>query len=99
MARYIDRAEAIHILLVECLAKYPTSFALGIGAAAKALEDMPTADVEEVRHGEWKDVGEHYCQCSICTTMFEALPTKSSFKADNIFCRHCGAKMEEGDEG
>lgn len=48
MKRYIDRAEAIHILRVECIAKHPTSFTLGIGAAAKAIEDMPPSDVVEV---------------------------------------------------
>ena len=97
MARYIDRAEAIHILLVECLAKYPTSFALGIGAAAKALENMPPADVEEVWHGRWvrQCDGTHYCSvCGLSSTY-----TLYGAEVLGVACPHCGAKMEEGDEG
>ena len=60
----------------------------------RVLMQAPAADVVEVRHGKWIDIGEHYCECPLCTTMFEALPTRHFFKANNIFCRHCGAKMD-----
>lgn len=90
MSRYID-AVAVWQSLPDDL-PYKAS-------VKRVLMQAPTADVVDVQHGEWKDVGEHYCQCSICATMFESLPTKSSFKADNIFCRHCGAKMDGGDKG
>ncbi len=48
--------------------------------------------------GEWVDIGERYCKCSNCGTAFETLPTTFMFKENNIFCRHCGAKMKGGAE-
>ena len=101
MSRYIDKAEAIHILTVECIGKYPTSFALGICAAAKAIENMPTADVAEVRHGEWvfdfELDGFNFYNCSVCGRQ-ENLLSKESTAEYFPYC-HCGAKMDGGGEG
>ncbi len=58
------------------------------------IDTCPTTDLDEVRHGEWNDIGEAFCECSVCETMFEALPTKFGFKVNNKFCRYCGAKMD-----
>ena len=44
--------------------------------------------------GEWEEMGQDYANCSICGTTFEALPTLYAFKRNNIYCRHCGAKMK-----
>ena len=63
---------------------------------ARALEEMPAADVVEVKHGEWENMGDNFANCSHCGTIFEALPTMFAFKSNNIICRHCGAKMDGG---
>lgn len=52
------------------------------------------ADVTKVKHGEWEYLGDKYVNCTVCGTIFEALPTAYAFEKDNIHCRHCGAKMD-----
>jgi hypothetical protein len=59
-----------------------------------SISKIPTAEVVEVKHGEWEHVGGDFANCSNCGTIFEALPTMFVFKSNNIFCRHCGAKMD-----
>ena len=61
------------------------------------LEDIPTADVEEVWHGRWvrQCDGTHYCSvCGLSSTY-----TLYGAEVLGLACPHCGAKMEEGDEG
>ena len=51
-------------------------------------------EVAEVRHGRWEALGEKFVNCTHCGTIFETLPTIYCFERNNIFCRHCGAKMD-----
>ena len=68
------------------------------GEINKIILDLPTSDVEPVRHGEWIKDYESFCaefeaigpsliryKCSICG--------KETYKKDN-FCSDCGAKMD-----
>lgn len=60
----------------------------------KHSEVIPSADVEEVRHGEWEyyTIGvTSYRECSVCG---ENSP--SGFKSP--YCPNCGAKMDGGKE-
>lgn len=57
------------------------------------LDYVPTADVEEVRHGAWLKTGDrkldiiYAChKCSECGHVFGGDTTK--------YCGHCGAKMD-----
>lgn len=52
----------------------------------KKVNEQPTADVEEVKHGEWLLDG----RCSEC--LANPLTTHKSY------CPHCGAKMDGGKE-
>ena len=57
------------------------------------IEDAPTADVAEVKHGKWlsKYVGMgHYWECSECVFMLTTMGKTN-------YCPCCGAKMK-GDE-
>ena len=65
----------------------------------KAIEQTPTADVVEVRHGEWVNKGDY----AICTECGE----RSGTQYDGVepiplmtkFCSNCGARMDgEGGE-
>lgn len=82
MARYID-ADAL-------IAEYDRVHIGPAGGARKLMVDAPTADVAEVKHGEWlhkkiDDLNYHvYGQCSNC------LERK---RIDN-YCPNCGAKMD-----
>lgn len=64
---YIDKENAQIFLRTECLAKYPTSFANGLLAAADQLNKLPTPDVVEVvRCKECKNLmfSDFYGECS-----------------------------------
>ena len=51
------------------------------------IEALPTADVVEVRHGEWIPIPEYENKrCSVCRAVF------SDFTL-GYYCPNCGAKM------
>ena len=77
----------------ESQAAFDRGFYRGLAVAA------PTADAVEVRHGEWEFIGNGYANCTNCGTIFETLPTKYVFERNNLYCRHCGAKMDGKGEG
>ncbi len=67
-------------------------------AYKSVIDDIPTADVEEVRHGEfvgllvkkrdWKGIKRSYFQphsCSVCRT---------ALMGTERYCPDCGAKMD-----
>lgn len=54
---------------------------------ASAVINAPTADVQEVRHGEWIISSDgYYPYCSECW---------KEPKEISEFCPHCGAKMDK----
>ena len=62
----------------------------------KAIENAPTADVEEVRHGHWsrgtEPSGSVYAHCSACNR-------KMNYSCYGYArCSLCGAKMDGGKE-
>ena len=66
------------------------------------VQNMPTADVVEVRHGEWikmsnnPDDGNYYCsECHNCIDI--ATGRETPIDRDFFYCPHCGAKMEKGE--
>lgn len=54
----------------------------------KAIEQTPTADVVEVRHGEWREANEKYPRyvCTACNHLFN--------NKNYNYCPCCGAKMD-----
>ena len=89
MARYIDADKAKH------------EFNIGFGGVSHAvianqiIDSIPTADVVEVKHGEWiltkTEFGWNCCEypveytCSVCGR---------TEKHEEPYC-HCGARMDE----
>lgn len=61
------------------------------------LEQLPTADVVEVKHGEWvSDTHNSYRKfCSICG---RSRPRRNDheFASSTNYCPSCGAKMDGG---
>ena len=60
---------------------------------AKGVDLIPTADVVEVRHGEWEE--ERWCDnfqhiCSLCHKTVRVHPQSVAYK----YCPYCGAKMD-----
>lgn len=80
MAEYIDR-EALLRMLPDDL-PYKAS-------VKRVLMQAPTADVVEVRHGEWQDAFDDIQKCSVCNHMCY-YPRMYGYN----FCPNCGAKMD-----
>lgn len=65
------------------------------------IDNAPTADVEEVRHGKWIYRGnnwkmEHVFECSVCERWLFTNSTECVVE-EYPYC-HCGAKMERVEE-
>lgn len=69
----------------------------GLAMARGFLNDIPTSDVEEVRHAKWiyeghSEVRGHVFECSVCGRWgFTNAP--KHVVGEYPYC-HCGAKME-----
>ena len=60
--RLIDAKEAVKLLRGKCVAKYPSTFLMGLLASASEVEQLPTVDaVEVVRWKDCKHRGEYEC--------------------------------------
>lgn len=74
-------------------------FNKGLKCAVRAVERQPTADVAEVKHGEWKDkfnrsrmVTQSFC--SVCGEHSGVGGIESN--RHKPYCPNCGAKMDGG---
>ena len=98
MAEYIDREAAkqaiFDYICRHTMSKFPSKELLmaskrGAEGAFNEIDYVPDADVVEVRHGEWRFVGQDRWndtyECSLCRKMTTD---------DSIYCPNCGAKMD-----
>ena len=67
---------------------------VGINRVGSAIANLPTADVVEVKHGEWRQ-GVPYV-CSICGKPApDEKNTSERYSCwTSPYCPHCGAKMD-----
>ena len=63
---------------------------------ARALEEMPDADVVEAKHGEWIESYSYGCWHYDCPFCDDGFATKEKFKVKPNYCSNCGAKMDGG---
>ena len=102
MARYIDATKLARGLAGAALrADYGDEVNRIVDIFCKIIMDEPTADVEEVKHGEWETVVVYndtcIATCSSCRQpIVERECNATAFKLENEFCRKCGAKMDGG---
>lgn len=64
------------------------------------IDDTPTADVVEVKHGEWiskifKVTGRKFITCSVCNSPIDSTYTHID-ENEFDYCPYCGAKMDGG---
>jgi rubrerythrin len=85
MRRYID-TEKIHIT-ADTMADEMGEIYVSLTDVRKSIDQTPTADVVEVRHGRWLRYGQDYTQCPLCG----AVNTNLNI---NNFCPNCGARMD-----
>ena len=69
-----------------------------IAALKTYIENVPTADVQEVRHGEWfllDDCANEGVYCSVChKKVYKKDYANQKLKSPR--CPNCGAKMDGG---
>lgn len=94
MVRYIDVERLCNGLREMASVQYPDRQNAILGVIS-TIENMPTSDVEEVRHGEWKvyeEGGYWNYDCPFCDNGFVM---KTKITPPN-YCEGCGAKMDGG---
>ena len=64
----------------------------GVELKTKFIQDMPTADVAEVKHGRWNELPYSY-ECSVCGII---RPKEMTGKWN--YCPNCGSKVDEAEE-
>ena len=84
MSRYID-ANKLYIAAMD------TEFyeAADEDVVLDLINQQPTANVQEIRHGEWLEDDYGYCHCSECRYEHD------SPEYITPYCPQCGAKMDE----
>lgn len=88
MSDYIDRQAAI-----EAVGDiHPLDY--NSRAIAERLKNLPSADVEPVRHGEWIPVVLGDMRCSCCNEVYGVC---GGLLGDYNYCPNCGARMDGGD--
>ena len=85
--RYID-AEVLKSYLNPISRKTDSHF-------LQLIDNIPTADVEEVRHGYWIPVTYGDCKCSICGNAYGLC---GGLMGDYNYCPGCGARMDKEKE-
>lgn len=70
-----------------------------IGDITEIVNHMPSADVVEVKHGEWiEKYGVYKCSCCNENSLIVCDQDKETFEYLSDFCPNCGADMREGKE-
>ena len=69
----------------------------GLNWSRNIIYEIPTADVVEAKHGEWKikrdDYDYEYMKCSCCKEEFYPCDSDTVDETPN-YCPHCGVKMD-----
>ena len=61
-------------------------------AVEDAVAEFPSADVAEVKHGEWISLHNGYYKCSCCGSYWKLVGTPEL--NGMYYCLNCGAKMQ-----
>lgn len=98
---YIERESVLKLLeskklIFEESTPVDEAIAEQMSVVVEAIEEASTADVVEIRHGEWKTIPDYshalttYLHiCSECKTTYKDVRPKG-----HNYCHICGAKMD-----
>ena len=99
MARYIDAnkiKERLEIISAVGDSWYEMGINRGLERAKIEIDMLPTADVEEVKRGEWEEQRTIFMDNEI-TLGFRCTACDLTSSAQSLYCPNCGADMR-GDE-
>lgn len=86
MRKYID-AEVLKNNIHKCEWVHDTK------SVEKFVDGLPTADVQEVRHGRWENIYSDNYKCSVCGAWY-----RSDEPIDFVYCPNCGSRNDEVEE-
>ena len=90
MDEYISKHEAYTMMKdLEAAYIYPP-VKEAYGTAARRIDQMPSADVQPVKHGKWD--GYICSECNVCADYF--ISGDFYFDEKPNFCPNCGARMD-----
>lgn len=92
MSEYIERETVLDRLAkvdMDTYYGFTAAVQFGVDHAIQCIKEAPAADVVEVRHGRWTDVGSLSCRCSECGC---------KNNRETAYCPACGARMDKEDE-
>lgn len=100
MSRYIDE-DLVNFKLKQICDKSNTSYGIQFGGRAKDFaqltDDIPTADVAEVKCGKWADAYMSNVKYHRCTGCGEYVEDVCFGAFVYKYCPNCGARMEGGE--
>ena len=94
MTKYIDADNLINELSAACMPIYEKGITGILGdnsSIADIINEQPTADVQEVKHGEWQEDVLDNIICSACGESFNICDNDTE---RFIYCPSCGARMD-----
>ena len=105
MSDYIDRAYAIGSAISGRIRTLPTTEDgenwIRVSEVRESLLNIPSADVQPVRHGKWEErkVSDKNCidewQTACCSVCHKYHTTPYMYYFDNYnYCPNCGARMD-----
>ena len=94
---YIEREAFLQRLLNDCVARYPSSFYIGLRVAAEEIGKQPTADVVEVVR--CKDCKHWLKDVAGCTDFVGRCEWANYMVGANGYCVYGEAKMDGKGEG
>ena len=98
MSDFINRQDAIYALTEANLKSHMDSVEGGQEnrSAIRIIMELPSADVVEVKHGEWAEEG----YCPFCKCDMPAFIEDWEWKRCRTpYCPNCGARMEGEEDG
>lgn len=99
MKEYIERAAAMESIIG--LTIVDPAVAQYANAVCYNLQNLPAADVAEVRHGRWltTDAYPHHLYCSVCyKTYAKNAKWVNELDLPTNYCPNCGARMDKEDD-
>ena len=107
MTEYISKEKAIKELREVYENEYPTASGdfdeYASHDVPNVLRNIPSADVQPVKRGNWVQIGEQSAKCTECGGVLKSNGIDKTgkaliFKAVYHYCPYCGARMDLGDE-
>lgn len=89
MNEYIKKEDVLTLIDTGCLISNSN-----YNKEIKLINELPSTDVEPVRHGYWERDG-HHIRCSECGTYF-CITDREGDSFPINYCPCCGAKMDKG---